>query len=152
MKRRIIAALMLVGSISGCLSTGDPEIGGPRPNYGRSFGPPSVPGVMGPYGENVPMAPPYSMAPPGSQFAARQMMNNSMPMNMLNMHPTGILTPPGVQGMPGTSPMPGVPGPGGMPPMPGAMPPAGGNPFQRTSLTGPMADSGVVNANIPPGM
>lgn len=160
MKRGIIGALLLVSSISGCMSTNDPpETGGMRANYGQSFGPPSVPGVKGPYNENIPMAAPYNMAPPGSEHAARMMMSRSIPMNMLQMHPNGGMTPPGMPPMPGM--MPGVPGaPGPMPPgmMPGGMPgmhpgmmPPGANPLQKASLAGFMPEGGVINANVPPG-
>ena len=69
MKRRLIAALMLAGVMSGCLNIdGQPETGGMKPHFGRG-GPPTVPGVMGPHGEGVPMASPYNMAPPGSEYA-----------------------------------------------------------------------------------
>ncbi len=157
MKRGIIAAMLLVGSISGCISSNDsPEMGGMRPNYGQSFGPPTVPGVKGPHGEGVPMVAPYNTAPPGSQWAAMKMMQGGgVPLNMVQIHPNGMMTPPGVVGMPGTTPgMPGLPGlPGGMPGMPGGMPgmPTG-NPFQKTSMTSMMPDMGVVNANVPPGV
>lgn len=164
MKRAIIASFLLVGTMSGCISTSDsPEMGGMRPNYGQSFGPPTVPGVKGPYGENVPMAAPWNSVPPGSEYAARMMMSRSIPMNMIQMHPNGMLTPPGVMGMPGTTPgmpgmpgmnMPGMPGmPGPMPGMPGGMPglPATGNSLLKTSMTSNTSDMGVMNANIPAG-
>ena len=134
-----------------------------RANYGQSFGPPTVPGVKGPHGEAVPMAAPYNNAPPGSQWAAMKMMQNQIPMTHLQMHPNGMMTPPnmppmpGMQpGIPGTMPGPGMmPGPGGMPGMmpggmPGMMP--GGNPFMKTGMMNMMPNSGVVNANLPPGV
>src|SRR4051812_15109903 len=90
MQRQIIGALLLVGSISGCVNMdGTPDTGGPKPNYGRSSGPPMVPGVEGPYGTKVPMAAPYNTAPPGSQYAAARMMQNSVPLNMVQMNPGG---------------------------------------------------------------
>lgn len=162
MKRGIIGALLVVGTMSGCITSSDaPETGGPRPNYGQTWGPPTVPGVKGPYGENVPMAAPWNSVPPGSQWAAARMMQNSVPMGAVEIHPNGMMTPPGVRGMPGT--MPGIPGtqgspgmPGGvpgMPGMPGGMPgmPPTGNPFMKTSMNNMMPDMGMMNANIPPG-
>jgi hypothetical protein len=172
MKRRIIGAFLFIGSISGCISTSEPETGGVRANYGQSSAPPTVPGVSGPYGEKFPMQAPFNSAPPGSQWAALNMMNANVPMSAVQMNPGGTMTPPGVMGMPGTMPgMPGLPGPGprmpagfpggmpgmpgGMPGMPGGMPgmpgAMGGNPFLKTSASSMSPDSGLMNANIPPG-
>ncbi|MBM3996698.1 MAG: hypothetical protein FJ303_21470 [Planctomycetes bacterium] len=159
MDRRIIAALLFIGSISGCVSTNDgPETGGMRPHWGQTFGPPTVPGVKGPYGEGVPMAPPYDKAPPANPYAAMRMMQNQIPLNYVQFHQNGMITPPGVMGMPGTGPgMPGMPGmppmpglkPGMMPGMPGPMPGAG-NPLMKTGFA-MTPDAGLVNANVPPG-
>jgi len=150
MKRRIIQALFLCGAMSGCLNIdGGPETGGPRPNYGRSQGPPTVPGVEGPYGTKVPMAAPYNMAPPGNSMAAMQMMNRSVPLNMVQQHPGGMPMggPPGA-GMPNPMmPAGGMLSPPGMPPIPGM----GGGPMMQTAMQGPMQGPGVMNANLPPG-
>jgi len=173
MRRQFLFAAMFTAAISGCVSTDSPhETGGVRPHYGKSFGPPTVPGVEGPYGTKMPMAAPYNMAPPGSQYAAAQLMNQNIPMNLVQMNQMGgpnggppgagmpnpmlpggmLLTPPGVSGMPGMpGGMPKMPGmPGGMPGMPGGMP--GGNPLMKTNLESMMPDAGIMNANIPPGV
>jgi hypothetical protein len=151
MKRRIIGAMVFLSALGGCMSTDTPpETGGMRPNYGKSFGPPTVPGLEGPYGTPVPMAAPYNMAPPGSLYAAQRMMSNSLPLNMVQQNPTGmpmaggppgammpnamapngmIMSPPGMPGMPGMSPGGFGPGGPGMPTPPmgpmGPMPPSG---------------------------
>ncbi len=148
MQRRFIAALLFAGTLSGCISTDGPETGGMRANYGQSFGPPSVPGVKGPYGEGVPMAAPYNTNPPGSEHAARMLMNMNQPMSRVQINPpgAGIGGPPGMN-MP-NAPMPpyGILSPPGVPGMPGG---PSGNPLMKTSMPG-MADGGVVNANVPP--
>lgn len=150
MKRRFIAALMMAGAVSGCLNIdGTPETGGMKPHYGRSFGPPSVPGVMGPYGESVPMAAPYSMAPPASEYQARMMMSQNQPMNRIQMNAPGApMTGPGGMNMPQV-PMPpgGILSPPGVPFAPGAAPGGG---LMKTAAMGPGLDRGVVNANMPP--
>jgi hypothetical protein len=168
MKRRIIGAMVFLGALGGCMSTDTPpETGGVRPHYGKSFGPPMVPGLEGPYGTGVPMAAPYNMMPPVSKYAAAGMMNNNMPMNMVQMNPMGmpmggppgagmpspmapgnmLLSPPNMPPMPGMSP--GGFGPGGpgmpMPPMGpmGPMPPMGPmGPMPPTGPMGPMPPNG----------
>jgi hypothetical protein len=151
MKRRIIQALLLAGAMSGCVNIdGGPETGGPRPNFGRSSGPPMVPGVAGPYGTKVPMAAPYNSAPPGSHHAAMQMMQRSVPMNMVQQHPPGMPMsgPPGAH-MPNIPVPPGgLISPPGMPALPGGM--AGPNVMQTAGMQGPMQGTGVMNANLPP--
>ena len=102
MKRRIIGAMVFLGALGGCMSTDTPpETGGVKPHFGKSFGPPMVPGLEGPYGTGVPMAAPYNTMPPGSLASAQRMMNNNMPMNMVQMNPMGMPMggPPGA-GMP----------------------------------------------------
>src|SRR6266498_5526573 len=129
MKRLMMSAALFVGTMSGCVSTDSPpETGGVKPHYGRSFGPPTVPGVEGPYGTKVPMAAPYNMAPPGNQYAAAQMMSQNIPMSAVQMTPPGSMPmggPPGM-GMPPTMMPPGglisPPGVPAMPGMPGGMP------------------------------
>jgi hypothetical protein len=145
MKRRIIAAFLLVGMFSGCISTNEgPESGGVRANFGQGMGPPPVPGVKGPYGENVPMAAPYNTMKFGSESQMRQAMSAGQPMSMMQMHPNGGMTPPNMPPLPGM--MPGAPG--GMPMMPGAgMPPGmmqgGGMPGMMPGGGGPMMPGGM---------
>jgi hypothetical protein len=170
--RRKAAAVLMLAALGGCTSfQGGPVTGsGNAPHWGRSYGPPIVPGVKGPYGEDVAMAAPYDSAPPGSAYLARQMMSQSVPLSavqvnnpggaMPGMFPGGmppgammpntvvprgpVLSPPGVPFGPGAPSGQNVPGgPSMLPGMPPGLAPAGG--------TMPMG-GGVINANMPPGM
>src|SRR5438105_1797187 len=98
--RRNAAAVLMVAALGGCVSCqSGPETGGggPVPHWGKSHGPPTVPGVKGPYGESLAMAAPYDSAPPPNAYMARQMMNQSVPLSAVQMnYPTG--------GMPGMGP------------------------------------------------
>jgi hypothetical protein len=143
MRRNAVAALM-IGVLGGCTSfQSGPETGGGAsvPHWGRSYGPPTVPGVKGPYGEGVAMAPPYDSTPPGNAYAAQQMMRNSVPLGAVQMTNPGampgtlpgmmpntmvprgpMLSPPGVPFAPGAPAGPNVPGSSGAPMMPGMLP------------------------------
>jgi hypothetical protein len=147
MKRLITGGMLFLGAVSGCVTVDQgPETGGPRPNYGRSFGPPSVPGVQGPYGAPVPMASPYNLNPPTNPAAAMAMISANVPLSAVQMHSAGGM--PGVAGMPMTPiPQGGMIGPPGMPALPG-MP--GSSPFQPTGGISPM-DGGLQRANVPAG-
>src|SRR5207302_7466396 len=90
--RRYAAAAMLLGMLGGCmnLDTG-PDSGGHRPLQAQGAVPVSVPGVQGPYGTSVPMASPYTAAPPGNVWAAQQMLRNNVPLSMVQMNsPAGM--------------------------------------------------------------
>src|SRR5581483_6022785 len=50
--------------------------------------PPTVPGFQGPWGQPVAMAAPYSASPPGGAEAARAMMAQSIPMDMVQVGAT----------------------------------------------------------------
>src|SRR5437879_5614145 len=79
--RRKAAAALLAATLGGCTSfQNGPETGGHGLHWGASKGPPPVPGLKGPYGENIAMAVPYGVAPPQNSFMARQMMNQSIPL------------------------------------------------------------------------
>lgn len=152
--RRKAGALM-VAFLGGCVSLdGGPEHGGggmaPWAKPGR---PPAVPGVAGPHGESIPMAAPYSYAPP-APWNARGMINSSVPLGMVQQHP-GLMPPaPGMPPMampPGMIGPPGLPaGPGGMPGMPPGMPPMGA-PGGIAPTGGMNMGSGVMPAYLPPG-
>jgi hypothetical protein len=151
------AALLLVAALGGCTSyQSGPDIGG-MPHWGRTGGPPVVPGLKGPYGEGVALAAPYDSSPPPNAQAARYMMNQNVPLSAVQLNPYGgpagappgvlpngamprgpVLAPPGVPFGPGV-PMPGGPAQGGFLPTGGVQP-----------ANMPMA-GGVINANIPPG-
>lgn len=137
--RQTACVVLLLASLSGCMSTGRES--GPKGCagcYGPTRGPASVPGMQGPYGMPVSMAYPYAAAPP-SQYVAKQMMNQSVPLNLVQMGPGS-----GIQTVSGTMPAgsgsglmlaqgPGMPPPpgGGLPPLapPGGMLTPPGMPF-----------------------
>src|SRR5438874_2682533 len=106
--RRKVAAVFMAATLGGCTSFHG-GLDTPSAPWAKSGGPPAVPGVKGPHGENVAMAAPYDFAPPGNAYAARQMMNQSIPLSAVQM-----ANPAGMQGMP----MAGMP-PGGI--MPGGI-------------------------------
>jgi hypothetical protein len=111
--------------------------GGHGPAGFAGGAPPAVPGMQGPWGQSVPMAPPYSTNPPGA-IAARQMLATSVPLDIVQM--AG-----------GAAPMPGAP-PGGA--LPGMIMPAGGllSPPGVPAAPGmPAGGGGVMQANLPPG-
>jgi hypothetical protein len=176
--RRKAAAVLMFTALGGCVSyhgSSDPSGGGPNaPHWGHAYAPPTVPGVKGPYGENIAMAAPYNTVPPSSAYAARQMMSQSIPlsamqltnpnaamvaMNQGGVPPSGMITmtgvprgpllsPPGVPFGPGMPAGPNLPGgPAMLPGMPPGIMPATG------MLPGNMPmGGGVINANIRPGM
>jgi hypothetical protein len=179
MRQQALVLLMSV-ALTGCISVGpnpqeqQPGCGG---SYGRGMGPPSVPGLKGPHGESVPMAAPYSSAPPMSAYQAQRMMQNHVDMGMVQMMgPAGggtmmagagpgggmmpptlvpggrLLSPPGVPSLPGmpagTDVMQAKFNPGGMP---GGMPGPGG---MRGGLpSSPMMPfmGGMPPGGMPPG-
>jgi hypothetical protein len=52
--------------------------------------PPSVPGVQGPWGMPVPMVGPYAARPPAGADLARQMMANSVPLDLVQQQGTTL--------------------------------------------------------------
>ncbi len=110
-----------------------------------------MPGVAGPHGQNIPMAAPYNMAPPGNQWAAQQMMSNSVPLNMVQINRGG--NAPGMSGVPGGNmPMTPIPS-GGLLTPPGVpfAPGIPGGPNVTPSSFMPGAGGGIIPANVPPG-
>ena len=122
--RRKACALLLSAAVGGCMSV-DRGSSGPAcsGSWGTHQGPPSVPGVAGPNGQQIAMAAPYNMAPPGNAWAAKQMMANSVPLDMVQINRGG--NAPGMSGVPGgtmpLTPIPqgGVLSPPGVPFAPG---------------------------------
>jgi hypothetical protein len=159
--RRDAAAVLLVAALGGCTSfQSGPETGGGNGlHWGQSKGPPTVPGLKGPYGENIAMAAPYGYAPPASAYMARHMMNQSVPLGAVQMNGPGpgmspdamvltaamprgpVLAPLGVPFTPG--------GPGSLPAGPAGMD-SGVVPASFAPGNMPMG-GGVINANLPPG-
>jgi hypothetical protein len=100
---------------------------------------PAVASLIGPHGADVPMAAPYNVNPPGGEAAARAMLAQSMPLELVQQagfNPAfggpGLMQaqamgacPPGgcapVMGPPGLPPPPGLPGMGGGGPIAGAV-------------------------------
>lgn len=101
MRRTACAWMLLLMALGGCMSMerssgggrgGPPTCAG---NYGPSRGPTTVPGMQGAWGTPVSMIQPYASAPPGDQLA-RLMMQQSVPLNMVQMHgPSPGMTPAG---------------------------------------------------------
>ena len=160
--RRYGAVLMILWTVAGCsLDTGGGGGGGgPAPpcGYGgggyhasasRDMAPPAVPGVQGPWGQNVAMCAPYSSAPPGA-MAAMAMINGSIPLDMVQMASGGMPmpgAPPGAN-LPGVVPV-GMLSPPGVPPVPGA---PGGNGLVTANVPpGSPQTGGITQANYPPG-
>jgi hypothetical protein len=122
-----------------------------EPPDGIHWGPrytPDVPTLQGAWGQPVEMAAPYNVKPPNGSDAARSMLAQSMPLDLLQQSgyfqnqsipiqltggPANPISPPGVPGMP----------PGGLPP--GAMPPGGPPP-------GAMPPGAVSPGPLPPGL
>jgi hypothetical protein len=89
--KRNAAAVALVAALGGCMSVdqdagmphGTPGSGGCPGYYGAVQQPPMVPGVQTAWGQPVPMAQPYAMSPPHSNYQAYQMMAQSLPMDLV---------------------------------------------------------------------
>jgi hypothetical protein len=113
-------------------------------HWGAYYPTSSVPGVVGPYGQGVPVAAPYCYGPQTGEAAAKAMLAQSMPLDLVMqagmMPPSGMPLPPrGIQQAQAQAPAPpGVVPPGnliappgispapGMPPMPPGMGPGPG--------------------------
>lgn len=99
--------MLLLGLLGGCTSmgTGPMPAGDGAAGFGVARGPVPVPGVQGPWGQPVATINPYASAPRGEQ-AARAMMSQSIPLDMLQMHNAngplgGGVMQAGGPGMPG---------------------------------------------------
>ncbi len=131
MKRTAGAVALLAA-----LGSGTAALGGPYMSqvWNKDYSPdtaqwgprvvPTVPGVMGPWGQPVPVAAPYNSSPPTGEAAARTMLAQSQPLELLQQaHLLGggpggfsppprvipaanLISPPGIPPVPGT----GVPG------------------------------------------
>jgi hypothetical protein len=165
------AILVLLAVLGGGAAT---ALGGPYmsqywskelPPDGIHWGPsyvPEVPTVQGPWGQSVPMAAPYNVKPPNGSDAARAMLAQSMPLDLIQQSgyfknasmpimPTGgpcpggvcppgmmppgqMIAPPGIAGSPGALP-PGLRPPGAVAAV-GALTGQAGAPFpiQRTEV------------------
>ena len=95
--KRTAGALVLLAAVGGCVSMDQErsQLAG-RGSWGSaSSGPPCVPGVQGPWGAPVAMIAPYSAAPPGTE-AARAMMAQSVPMDLIQGGSKGMAASSGI--------------------------------------------------------
>jgi hypothetical protein len=157
MKRRL-GALIVATAMGGCMSANHSSQTGGDPTVRASgqFTTQTVPGVVGPYGEPVQMAAPYTASAPSWLTARRAeyMMSQSVPLDMVNG---------GLGVLPAAAQLPGMPA-GVMPPGGGMMPPPGGMPISNGSNTimVPRSTMGMMsgmngaapqgNMAMPPGM
>lgn len=113
---------------------------------------PSTPGVVGPWGQPVPMAFPYNASPPDGESAARSMLAQSVPLE-LQMAAMAQMGPGGPAMRPGAANLAGMGGPGGGMPMPpqGMMGPQGGSGLNPGPYAGnsPGSQGGVQRAYGP---
>jgi hypothetical protein len=133
----------MVAALGGCVSSGS----GPGASGGGYVGCMSgsaltVPGVQGPWGAPVAMAAPYSATPPTGEAAAREMLAQSVPLEIMQA---------------GASSYPGAPsgimrmgGQGAMPPAPGSIS-APGLPQQPFVAGMPGGGPGAGPGSYPPG-
>lgn len=174
--KRITSVCMLLAALGGCTSPQrGPSMEGLR--AGRCCGgvPPTVPGVQGSWGTPVPMVGPYTSKPPAGADLARQMMSNSVPLQLVQQTPQlPKQDAQTVQAMAGGDPssgivqagavsMPNMPAsimraggvvPPGMPPGPGM--PGGPNGLMAAggccnSLPVPAIPGAVAAVGVPPG-
>jgi hypothetical protein len=157
---------MLLAAFSGCISMehGRDNGGGCTGCYNGGGTPPMVPGLVGAWGQPVPMAAPYSAAPPGAE-AARAMLSRSVPLDIVQATAmsrggssgvvqascaNGVCTPNGLPA--GTiTPPNGMLAPPGFPAAPGLAPPAypGGYGGPPVAAPGGVAAVGAVTGGPP---
>lgn len=116
--KRTVSALVLLAAVGGCVTVdqGPSAFSGCGSCGTWSNGPPRVPGVQGPWGQPVTMAAPYSVSPPSGAEAARAMMAQSVPLDLVQTSAvngaassTGIMRAGGAPLSPGGFSPPGVP-------------------------------------------
>src|SRR5262249_8340097 len=146
--KRTAGFCVLLAGLSGCMSM-DYEAGGSGmpPGESHAGGPPSVPGVQGPWGQPVPMKQPYASNPTRTAAEAREMMAMAQPLNSMQVSARmpGDMTQPG--GIPGAIAPAGLISPPGVPfapTLPGATIPA--NPWAASGGPG-----GIMPVAGPPG-
>lgn len=129
--KRIAGAMVVLAALGGCetMDSGPGMLGGP--GGGGWAGPPTVPGVQGPWGQPVTMAAPYTAAPPSGELAAKTMLARSVPLELMPTSaqfspggPSGIIQAGGQVAAPppGALQAPGMPF---QPVAPGTTPPPG---------------------------
>ncbi len=137
--KRTSATLALLAALGGGVALGGPYMSQAWNNSTQSpdgvhWGVqpvPTVPGLMGPWGQSVPMAAPYSASPPSGEAMARAMLAQSMPLEMLQQagYANGVQLAGGQACGPNGCMPPGMGGPGnliappGIAPVPPGLPP-----------------------------
>jgi hypothetical protein len=149
--KRSRGILVLVAVLGGGAASalGGPYMSGywnkPAPD-GIHWGPsaaPEVPTVQGPWGQPIEVAAPYNIKPPNGADAARAMLAQSMPLDMIQQ--SGYFKDSSLPIMPTGGPCPGgvCPAPGGGYP-PGMIPPG--------QVMSPPGIAGVPPGALPPGL
>jgi hypothetical protein len=116
------------------------------PCCGSCYSTLSVPNAVGPWGQPVPMAAPYTAQPPDGAAAARAMMAQSVPLDVIQQ--AGWQMNGGIPGAVGPGPLISPPGVPAAPVIPGPGRGMAGSPIQLTS--GPMP-AGPLPGGGPPG-
>jgi len=142
--KRSAAVVVLLAGLSGVQAgpyKGDVWMSG---TDGRSAA--FVPGVVGPWGQPVPMAAPYSYDPVTNPLLARTMFRQSMPLDQVQLAGGMPISPPGLPAGPGLPMANGVVPANGLIPAGGPMmgPPGGVPPGPGMALPG--GPSGVPGA------
>ena len=159
--KRTAGTMILLAALGGCVTTGDEPYGGGAFMGGGSCpggccagrGAPTVPGVQGPYGQPIAMAAPYSYAPPSGKEAAMAMIQNSMPLEMVQQAGympgmgSGLMQTQGT--MPGGVPHGGGLTPPGMPMMHGGPMGNGMMPTGNSGAPGAVAAVGALTGGTP---
>jgi hypothetical protein len=173
--KRTAVAWALLAALGGGLARGGPYMSqvwnNPQSPDGAHWGVqpqmPTVPTLMGPWGQPVPMAAPYNASPPSGETLARSMLAQSMPLELLQQagYANGVQLAGGQACGPNGCP-PGVGGPGnliappGIAPVPPGLPPGLRPPGAVAAvgaLTGPAVSPFAVQRSEvrfggPPGM
>ena len=164
--KRTAGITMLLAALGGCVTTGDGTYTGGAggsccgTTCGGGHCGPTVPGVQGPYGQPVAMAAPYSYSPPSGKDAAMAMLQNSVPMDVVQQAAykpgsgSGILqaqaTLPGaVMHAGGISP-PGVPMTPGAPGGSGIQLTGGGSPPGAVAAVGALTGGNAMPGQYAP--
>jgi hypothetical protein len=161
MKRTAGAGALLAALMFGAAAYGGgtymSQVWNPPPVDGASWGAravPTIPGLVGPWGQPVPVAAPYSSSPPNGENLARAMLAQSMPLDLVQQ----ASGPPGMGG--GLMPANNMIAPPGIAPVPPGLPPGLRPPGAVAAvgaLTGPQVSPfGVQRSEVrfvgPPGM
>lgn len=158
--KRSAAAMILLAGMSGCMTSrsGDSSHGAGEQRYSCGASPKYVPGVQGPWGQPVPMVGPYTANPPSGEALAKQMMAQSVPLDLVHPHPVDAGVVPASGALPGAGS--GIQQANYVPPPPGMSQPNMMSPPGIPGMPGPIQQAGgggccppgaVAALGIPPG-